>query len=360
VSKDLSQNFAAIESDPRWKAVMERDSNSDGLFYYSVATTGIYCNPSCSARQPRPENVKFHLSQKEAQQAGYRPCKRCKPEAPIAAVRWAVEVERLCRFIELSNEEPSLEQLAHSIGASPSHTQRTFKRVIGVTPKEYAAEHRRQKVRSALVQSSSVTEAIYASGYRSSARFYDSAKKVLGMHPQVYRSRGKDETIHFAIAESSLGGVLVAATEAGVCAILLGDDPQELIDDLARRFSAATLTGAHPGFDDWVAKVVGLVECPSLHVELPLDIRGTAFQHKVWKALIQIPSGKTTSYSELASCIGSPTAARAVAGACAANPLAVVVPCHRVVRRDGGISGYRWGVEKKRELLRREREQNEG
>jgi AraC family transcriptional regulator of adaptative response/methylated-DNA-[protein]-cysteine methyltransferase len=229
-----------------------------------------------------------------------------------------------------------------------------FKRVVGLTPKEYAAEHRRQKVRETLGRSSSVTEAIFSSGYGSPARFYDSAKEVLGMTPQVYRLGGADETIHFAIAESSLGGVLVAATEVGVCAILLGDDPQELIDDLVRRFPAATLAGARSDFDDLVARVVSLVERPSLNVELPLDIRGTIFQQRVWKALRAIPLGATISYSELAERIGSPTAARAVAGACAANPLAVVVPCHRVVRRDGGLSGYRWGVEKKRELLKRE------
>lgn len=344
------------ESDPRWKAVVERDSRADEVFYYSVSTTGIYCKPSCSARLPRRENVVFHSSHQDAERAGYRPCKRCKPDQAPKALRQVEQVETLCRLIESSEEEPTLAELAARIGASGSHTQRMFKRVTGVTPKQYATEQRRQRVRDALRAAPSVTGAIYASGYGSPARFYDSAKEVLGMKPKAFRSGGAGEKIYFAIADTSLGSVLVAATELGICAILLGDDPQGVLDDLASRFPSAVLTGARPDFDELVAKVVALVERPAAHVELPLDIRGTVFQQRVWSALQEIPAGQTTSYADLAARVGAPKGARAVAGACSANPLAVAVPCHRVVRRDGGLSGYRWGVERKRQLLDRERE----
>lgn len=341
--------------DSRWQAVVERDTTADGSFYFSVSTTGIYCRPSCSARLPRRENVDFHPSPEHAEQAGYRACKRCRPNEVSRAEREATQVQLLCRLIDSSDGQPSLEKLAEAIGASSSHTYRVFKRIAGVTPKQYAAEKRRQRVGSVLRCSSSVTEAIYASGFGSPARFYDSAKNALGMSPQIYRSGGSGERIHFAIAESSLGALLVAATERGICAILMGDEPQTLIDDLEARFSGATLTGARPQFDSLVATVVGLVEHPEENLSLSLDIRGTVFQQRVWSALRKIPSGQTLSYAELAARIGSPKSVRAVARACSANPLAIAVPCHRIVRRDGGLSGYRWGVERKRELLERER-----
>lgn len=342
--------------DPRYRAISERDGRSNGTFYYSVRTTGIYCKPSCASRLPLPKNVEFHRSPHDAEQAGYRACKRCKPNEASEVSGRASQIEELCRLIETSEEEPNLKQLAQSIGASPSFTQRLFKSIVGITPKKYAEEHRRQRVRETLQTSRSITDAIYASGYGSPARFYSSAKDALGMQPHIYRKGGTDEVIRFAIAESSLGPVLVAATEQGLCSILMDDDPQVLIDELARRFPAATLAGALPDFDALVAKVVTQVQHPAGPFDLPLDIRGTAFQQRVWQALLQIPAGKTANYAEIAKRIGQPTAARAVAGACAANHLAVVVPCHRVVRRDGGISGYRWGVERKRLLLERERE----
>lgn len=355
VMNTLATRQQGTNEDPRYRAIVERDRELDGTFYYSVRTTGIYCKPSCASRRPLPQNVEFHRSPQDAERGGYRACKRCKPNEASESDVQASQVEKLCRLIETSDDEPKLEHLARSIGASPSYTQRLFKSAVGITPKKYAEEQRRKRVRETLQTSQSITEAIYASGYGSPARFYSSAKDALGMQPHIYREGGTNEVIRFAIAESSLGPVLVAATKRGICCILLDDDPQFLIDELARRFPSATLTGALPDFDELVAKVVALVQRPAGPFDLPLDIRGTAFQQRVWQALLQIPAGQTANYAEIATRIGQPTAARAVAGACAANHLAVAVPCHRVVRHDGGISGYRWGVERKRKLLERER-----
>jgi AraC family transcriptional regulator of adaptative response/methylated-DNA-[protein]-cysteine methyltransferase len=345
---------AAVQNDPRWAAVRARDARADDAFFYSVKTTGVYCRPSCAARPPRPENVAFHASTADAERAGFRPCKRCKPDQPSAAERQAAQVAELCRLIENSEEVPTLERLASHAGLSIFHTHRLFKAVTGVTPKAYAAAHRANRVRRELEASSSVTEAIYGAGYNSSARFYEKSNELLGMTPSKYRSGGAALRIRFAIGECSLGSILVAATERGVCAILLGDDPEELAHDLERRFPRAELIGADAKFEDLVAKVVGLVEKPWSPTKLPLDIRGTAFQQRVWKALSKIPAGTTMTYSEIADAIGEPKAVRAVARACATNALAVAIPCHRVVRADGNLAGYRWGVERKRTLLARE------
>lgn len=346
-----------VEQDPRWAALRSRDASADGTFFYSVETTGVFCRPSCASRLAKPENVTFHATAAAAQQAGYRPCKRCKPDQPSRAERRAAQVAEICRIIESQGEVPTLEELARHTGSSPFHLHRLFKAATGLTPRAFAAAHRATRVRSELVTSSTVTEAIYGAGYGSSARFYEKSNELLGMTPTEYRAGGIDLEIRFAIGECSLGSILVAATERGVCAILLGDDPEELAHDLERRFSRARLIGADASFEELVAKVVGLVEQPRLGAELPLDIRGTAFQERVWNALRKIPAGKTVSYAELARAIGAPKAVRAVAQACAANPLAVAIPCHRVVRTDGGLSGYRWGVERKRELLEREASQ---
>lgn len=340
--------------DPRWEAVRARDRRADGTFYYSVRTTGVYCRPSCGARPARPENVAFHATVEDAEKAGFRPCKRCKPNEPPSAERDAALVASLCRWIESSEEVPTLEDLARRAGLSPSHTHRLFKAVTGVTPKSYAAAHRGKRVRESLRTGTSVTEAIYDAGYNSSGRFYEDSSDLLGMTPSQFRSGGSELPIRFAIGECSLGSILVAATERGVCAILLGDNPEELAHDLERRFPRANLIGADAEFEGWVAKVVGLVERPGTTVPLPLDIRGTAFQQRVWKALTRILPGKTMTYAEVARAIGEPKSARAVARACASNPLAVAIPCHRVVRKDGDLSGYRWGVERKRVLLDRE------
>jgi AraC family transcriptional regulator, regulatory protein of adaptative response / methylated-DNA-[protein]-cysteine methyltransferase len=342
------------QDDPRWLAVIARDPSADGRFFYSVRTTGVYCRPSCAARTPRPENVAFHLTAAAAERAGFRACKRCRPTEPAQAERRATEVAALCRFIESSEEPPTLEVLARHAGRSAFHVHRVFKAVTGVTPRAYAAAQRAERVRAALAAKSSVTAAIHGAGYGSSGRFYEESDEVLGMTPTTYRAAGEGMEIRFAIGECSLGSILVAATRRGVCAILLGNDPQALAHDLERRFARARLIGADAGFEALVAKVVGLVERPRLGVELPLDLRGTAFQLRVWQALREIPAGTTTSYSALAHAIGKPKATRAVAQACAANPVAVAIPCHRVVRTDGDPSGYRWGVERKRVLLARE------
>jgi AraC family transcriptional regulator of adaptative response/methylated-DNA-[protein]-cysteine methyltransferase len=342
---------AAVESDPRWAAVRARDASADGTFFYSVATTGVYCRPSCAARTARPENVAFHATAAAAQRAGFRPCKRCKPDQPPLAERQAALVAGLCRWIEASEEAPTLEAVARRAGLSVFHAHRLFKSVTGLTPRAYAAAHRAGRVRRDLRTKRTVTEAIFAAGYNSSARFYEKSHELLGMKPMAYRAGGTDAAIRFAVGECSLGSVLVAATERGVCAILLGEDPDALVRDLQRRFPRAQLLGADRRFERLVAKVVGLVERPALGAKLPLDIRGTAFQQRVWDALRRIPAGATASYSEIAAAIGAPRAVRAVASACAANPLAVAIPCHRVVRNDGAPGGYRWGVERKRALL---------
>lgn len=351
---DRTTRAAAVTRDPRWAAVRARDAGADGSFYYSVETTGVYCRPSCAARPARPENVAFHRSAAAAERAGYRPCKRCRPDQAPRAEQQAARVAALCRYIEAADAPPSLDVLAERAGLSVSRMHRLFKAVTGVTPRAYADAHRARRVRAGLDRSGSVTEAIYGAGYGSGGRFYAQSDAILGMTPTTWREGGVDTEIRFAVGQCSLGAILVAATARGVCAILLGDDPDALTHDLERRFPRARLLGADPGFEALVARVVGLVEQPGLGVDLPLDVRGTAFQQRVWAALRQIPAGATLSYAELAQRIGAPRAVRAVAQACAANALAVAIPCHRVVRTDGDLSGYRWGVERKRALLDRE------
>lgn len=345
---------AATMNDPRWAAVLARDPAADGQFFYSVQTTGVYCRPSCAARQARPENVKFHLTAADAERAGFRPCKRCRPDQPPLAEQHAERVAALCRLIENAEQVPNLDQLAQHAEMSTFHLHRVFKAVTGLTPKAYAVAHRAKRVRSELVRSTTVTEAIYEAGFNSNGRFYENTNRLLGMTPTRFRSGGANTEIRFAIGECSLGAILVAASERGVCAILMGDDPEALARDLQDRFPRADLIGGDSGFEQLVAKVVGFVEAPGLGLDLPLDLRGTAFQQRVWQALREIPAGKTVSYTEIALRIGAPKAVRAVAGACAANALAVAIPCHRVVRNDGALSGYRWGVERKRALLERE------
>lgn len=345
---------AATLNDPRWHAVLRRDSDADGAFLYSVRTTGVYCRPSCGARAARPENVAFHATAADARRAGFRPCRRCNPDGPPLAAQHAATVAGLCRFIEGAEEVPTLAQLAERSGLSGHHLHRVFKAVTGLTPKAYAAAHRARRMRQELDSGATVTAAIYDAGYHSSGRFYAEADGVLGMTPTRYRAGGTDAEIRFAIGECSLGAILVARSERGVCAISIGDDPDALARDLQDRFPRARLIGGDAGFEQLVARVVGHVEAPRFGLDLPLDIRGTAFQQRVWQALRDIPAGETVSYGELARRIGAGKAVRAVAGACAANAIAVAIPCHRVVRNDGGLSGYRWGVERKRALLERE------
>jgi AraC family transcriptional regulator, regulatory protein of adaptative response / methylated-DNA-[protein]-cysteine methyltransferase len=341
--------------DARWQAVQRRDGTADGKFYYSVLTTGVYCRPSCASRPARRENVAFHATCEAAEAAGFRPCKRCRPnEAPVAE-RHASTVAHACRLIEEAEEAPSLDVLARTTGMSRFYFHRVFKAVTGVTPKAYADAHRAERVRGELTQCATVTEAIYGAGFNSSGRFYAASPDLLGMTPTEFRSGGNGASIRFAVGECSLGSILVAATSKGVCAILLDDDPDALVRDLQDRFPKAHLIGGDADFERLVATVVGFVEAPARGLDLPLDMRGTAFQQRVWEALRRIPSGSTASYAEIARRIGQPKAVRAVAQACASNALAVAIPCHRVVRTDGALSGYRWGVERKRTLLDREK-----
>ena len=345
---------AFTNDEERWEAVTRRDRNADGAFLYSVLTTGVYCRPSCAARLPRRENVRFHATCDAAERAGFRPCKRCRPNAESLAEQHAAAVAKACRLIESAEEVPSLDDLAAATGMSRFYFHRVFKSLTGVTPTAYAAAHRARRVRDELPRSGSVTEAIYGAGYNSSGRFYAASADVLGMKPTAFRAGGTGAAIRFAIGQCSLGAILVAATEKGVCAISLGDDPDALLRDLQDRFPKAQLIGGDKSFEELVAKVVGFVEAPTLGLDLPLDIRGTAFQQRVWRALREIPAGDTASYTDIARRIRQPNAVRAVAAACAANAIAVAIPCHRVVRNDGALAGYRWGVERKRSLLARE------
>lgn len=349
-----AQLAATTESDSRWAAVAARDPKADGTFYYSVKTTGVYCRPSCAARLARPENIQFHATCKDAEKAGFRACKRCKPNQASLVEQHAAKIAAACRLIESAEEAPNLEQLANYTGLSVFHFHRVFKAITGLTPKHYAAAHRAKRIRGKLSKSSTVTEAIYDAGYNSNGRFYETSNDVLGMTPSNYRAGGASTEIRFAVGECSLGSILVAKSERGICAILLGDDPDALTRDLQDQFPQANLIGGDVEFEQLVSKVVGFVEAPALGLDLPLDVRGTAFQQRVWQALQKIPAGSTASYTDIANRIGLPKSVRAVAQACGANTLAVAIPCHRVVRSDGALSGYRWGVERKRTLLERE------
>jgi len=347
-------NHAVIASDPRWARIVARDRTADGHLWYSVLTTGVYCRPSCPSRSANPENVQLHDTVEEAKATGFRPCKRCRPDGLSVDAENVAIVARACRLIEQSGEEPSLTDLAEAVGRSPSYFHRRFKAVTGLTPKGYAAAHRAAKIREGLASGNSVTEAIYDAGFNSSGRFYEKSTGMLGMTPSQYRAGGANEEIRFAVGETSLGAILVASSKKGVASILLGDDPNELVRELQDRFPKARLIGADRNYEALVARVVGFIEAPRLGLDLPLDVRGTAFQRRVWQALQGVPIGQTVSYAEIARRIGSPQAVRAVAGACAANHLAVAIPCHRVVRNNGSLSGYAWGVERKQALLTRE------
>jgi AraC family transcriptional regulator of adaptative response/methylated-DNA-[protein]-cysteine methyltransferase len=345
----------SAEHDPRWRAVVARDRRADGTFYYSVDTTGVFCRPSCPSRRANPKHVRFHSTAADAQRAGFRACHRCKPDQPPLEQLHAAKVAEICRVIESAEDVPRLAELAARAGLSTYYFHRLFKTVTGVTPRAYAAAHRRRRVRRELEKGSkTVTDAIYAAGFNSGGRFYETSDQLLGMTPTAYRAGGVDAEIRFAVGECSLGSILVARSTKGVCAILLGDNADALVRDLQDRFPRATLVGGDANFERTVAAVIGFVEHPAIGLDLPLDVRGTAFQQRVWQALRQIPVGSTATYTEIAARIGAPKAVRAVAQACAGNALAVAIPCHRVVRTDGSLSGYRWGVERKKDLLKRE------
>lgn len=338
----------------RWRAVRSNDATADCEFFYAVRTTGIYCRPSCHSRLPKRANVTFFDSARQAENAGFRACKRCMPDRLAPADRDTARVVRACRLIEASDTVPSLATLAAEAGVSRYHFHRLFKQTTGLTPHQYGLAVRDRRLQSGLQRGGSIVQTMLASGIKSSGHFHDTTQRTLGMSASRYRDGGPDTVIRFAVGESALGSVLVAGTERGICAITLGDDPDTLVRALQDQFIRATLIGDDTTFQQYVACVVGFVDHPASDLDLPLDIQGTSFQRRVWQALREIPPGGTASYADIATRIGSPGSARAVAGACAANRLAVAIPCHRVVRSDGSLSGYRWGVERKRALLERE------
>ena len=348
------KGHSATRLDPRWATVLARDPQHSGDFFYAVRTTGIYCRPSCPSRRARAENVSFFDSCEAAERAGFRPCRRCKPRAASLAEERAATVAKICRYIDAAAGTPTLALLARRAGLSAYHFHRVFKSVTGLSPRAYVLARRAQRLSGELRRGGTVTRAILDAGYNSGGHFYATSGQLLGMTPRSYRDGGANAEIRFAVTTCTLGYILVAGSDRGICAISLGEEPDGLRRELQERFPKARLIGGDADFEGWVAQVVRLIDAPSVGLRLPLDIRGTAFQRRVWRALQEIPAGSTASYSDIARRIGAPKAVRAVAQACAANPLAVAIPCHRVLRRDGGLSGYRWGVSRKRALLERE------
>lgn len=341
--------------DQKWLMVIGRNMKADGVFVYAVKSTGIFCRPSCPSRRPRREVVEFFDSPAQAQDAGYRACLRCRPEARAARLQ---RVEDACRFMEENLDRPlSLSDIARRVGSSPFHFQRMFKSVLGVSPRQYQQTKRANKFKSALHNTTRITDAIYEAGYGSSSRAYEGIPAQMGMTPSAFRRNGEGTTIRYIILTIELGKLLVATTVRGICSVRFGENETTLVRDLRHEFSAADIQRDDAALRPLAAQIEDLLRGALHPAQIPLDIRGTAFQRLVWSALRQIPRGKTRSYSELAKAIGKPKAVRAVANACAANPVAVVIPCHRVVEQRGGLGGYRWGVKRKAVLLEREKSQ---
>jgi AraC family transcriptional regulator of adaptative response/methylated-DNA-[protein]-cysteine methyltransferase len=353
MSLAMSIDATALD-DERFDAFVRRDAGWRSAFVIGVKTTGVYCRAGCPARAPRRENVVFFDTAEQARTAGLRACLRCRPDEDRAA--HAARIEAACRAIEAAETAPTLERLAAEAGVSPYHFHRLFKAQTGVTPAAYAAHVKDQRAKAALAGGASVTEAVYEAGYGSASRFYDRAKDRFGMAPKTFRKGATGERIRFATAPCSLGHVLVAATEKGLCSVELGDDPESLTAAFRERFAHAEAMEADADLGGMVASVVALIEQPRVGAaDLPLDVRGTAFQQRVWEALRRIPAGEVWTYARLAEAIGAPKAVRAVGAACGANPVALVTPCHRVIGKSGKLTGYRWGVGRKRALLERER-----
>ena len=342
----------------RWEAIVQRMQQSDGEFFYGVVTTGIYCRPVCSSRIPNRENVRFFDTTQLAEDADFRPCKRCTPRKESAPNTALDVVTQACKFIEESEKEPTLNQLADIVGLSPYHFHRLFKKTLGITPKQYAAANRQNRVRTNLRQDATITDAIYESGYESSSRFYENAASSLGMKPSEFQKGGKGKLIRYGIVQSYLGWVLVAVSDRGVCRIDFDDSPEILKARLDENFPNAELISDDPTISSIISQTVAFLETPELEYALPLDIQGTAFQQQVWQALRDIRPGTTVSYGDIAKQIGNPKAVRAVAQACGSNSIAVAIPCHRVVRKNGELGGYRWGIKRKEMILEREASSN--
>jgi AraC family transcriptional regulator, regulatory protein of adaptative response / methylated-DNA-[protein]-cysteine methyltransferase len=344
-----------LDLDACWRVVENRDASADGNFYYGVRTTGVYCRPGCASRRPLRTNTVFFETTAAAETGGFRPCKRCRPADDSAASRHLAAIEKACALLRNSETMPSLAELADAAAISRFHFHRVFKQITGTTPRDYARTHRLGQFGRRLEAGQPVTEAIYASGFGSSSRAYEAAPAGLGMTPGARRRGGSGETIRFVTVSTPLGWALVAATARGICMTALGDDRDQLASALRQRFPAAEVVAEDGGLRQWADRIVRFITAPERNLDLPLDIRGTAFQARVWRALQKIPLGTTMSYAEVATALGQPKAVRAVAQACAANKLALIVPCHRVIRSDGDLGGYRWGVERKQALLARER-----
>jgi AraC family transcriptional regulator of adaptative response/methylated-DNA-[protein]-cysteine methyltransferase len=349
-----------LEADGRWEALKRRDKTADGQFVVGVVSTGIYCRPGCPSRLPRRENVRFFASNAEAERAGFRPCKRCKPDGASIEEALTKAVAKATALIEAAESAPDFEAIAAAVGLSRHHLHRAFKRIAGVTPGGYFKSLREGRAVAALKAGARVTDAIYDAGYGSASRFYETLVPKLGLKPGAFTKGGVGETIRFTVSVCSLGSLLVAVTEKGVCAIELGDDPGDLVKALQDRFPKAELIGGDAGFEEILALAVGLADDPARGLGLPLHVRGTAFQLKVWEALRTIAPGQTASYKELAEKAGAPSAVRAVAKAVASNKIAVAIPCHRIIRTGGALSGYRWGVDRKAALLAREQKSERG
>ena len=344
-----------FDDDARWNAVIAHDRAADGQFVYAVSSTGVYCRPSCASRRPRRERVAFFDTSAEAQRAGYRACRRCRPDDVSAADPWVEKIRRACVYLANVDGHPSLAGLAARLGGSPYHLQRNFKRLVGVSPREYADACRLRKVKRHLRHADDVTAAMFDAGYGSSSRFYERAAPKLGMSPSAYRRGGAGMAIQYAIVDSPLGRLLVAATARGVCAVAMGSSDAELVGRLAREYPAATIAADAGALAQWTNAILSHLAGKAPRLDLPLDVQATAFQWQVWQALASIPYGETRTYSEVAKAIGRPRAVRAGARACATNPVAIAIPCHRIVSASGAAGGYRWGAERKKALLERER-----
>lgn len=356
IEKSQTQpDFRLLTEDDMFAALVDRDIRVDGRVFYAITSTGIYCRPVCPARKPLRKNVRFFMSTASAERAGYRACRRCHPKEALRDPAMEL-VEQVCLDIDLHPDgDVSLRAIADRIGSSPHHLQRTFKAMLGVSPKEYIAARRIERFKSSVREGNGVAAAIYDAGYGSSSRLYERAHAELGMTPGAYRDGGPGIAISYTTIETELGSLLVARTANGICAVRLGSTPEELIDLLMAEFPLAVAVDGDPALADAVGKITAHFAGSLAKLDLPLDVRATAFQRRVWEALQSIPSGETRTYAQVAQSIGQPTAFRAVATACASNPVAIVVPCHRVVRTDGGLGGYRWGIERKAEILDRER-----
>ncbi len=349
-----TRNTFRSTDEQRWQAVLDRRPPADDGFVYAVETTGVFCLPGCASRRPNRSNVRFFETAEDAKSAGFRPCRRCRPDRKGTDLATAA-VTRACRRLEQEDVEPTLPELAAEAGYSPAHFQKLFKSCIGLSPKQYAKGIRAKRMGAALLEGSTVTDALYESGYGAASRAYEAATDTLGMTPSRYRSGANGETIRFATATSALGPVIVAGTRRGVCAVEFGESRNELLRLIQARFPGAVLQSAGKAFESWLSALLTFIETPQAGLDLPLDIQGTAFQQRVWNALLKIPAGETMTYSELARRLGMPRGARAVASAIAANRIALAVPCHRVIRKDGDLADYRWGVARKRDLLAREK-----